>query len=167
MLVPVDVPGPGPLLELSTDHDGRTGIPWTHLSHFHFLVIRCAPVQPSFVLLRDWCRRSSRMVDMSFCAVPIILEFVVVALRPSIPNIGVPLEQVTVRPTLECIRHKLILHQMLAHIHKFHIQPAIMSCPATFEVTWPAVRNLIKLQCLLLNLNGGATDWNFNFSFYA
>ena len=38
-----------------------------------------------------------------------------------------------------------------------------MGCPSTFHVTWPAIWHVVEFQCLLLDLDGCAIDWNFQF----
>ena len=90
---------------------------------------------------------------MSFL-IPILFEVVSFNIRPCIPNIGAPLKQIAVGVALESIRRELVLHQMLAHCLEWHVQSSIVCCPPTFQVAWPAVWYLVKLKCLLLNL-----DW--------
>ena len=84
-------------------------------------------------------------------------------LRPCIPNIRVPSKRVAIRITLECIRRELVLYKMLAHGFKRHVESPIVGCPSTFHVTWPAIWHVVEFQCLLLDLDGCATDWNFQF----
>ena len=99
---------------------------------------------------------------MSFL-IPILFEVVSFNIRPCIPNIGAPLKQIAVGVTLESIRRELVLHKMLAHCLERHVQSTIMGCPSTFQITWPAVWYLVKLKCLLLDLDGSTTDWDFQF----
>ena len=97
--------------------------------------------------------------------VPIFFEIVSFDLGPCIPNVRVPLKQVTAGVALECIRYELILNQMLAHGLKRHIEPSIVSGPPAFHITWPAVRHVVKSEGLLLDLDGGTADRNFQFNY--
>ena len=60
------------------------------------------------------------MINMSLL-VPVFLENYVLQLRACIPNVGIPLKQIAVRVSLESVRCKLILNQMLAHGVKCHV----------------------------------------------
>ena len=54
--------------------------------------------------------------------VPILFEILSVNVRPCFPNVGFPLKQVAVGVTLKSIRRELVLHKMLAHCLKWHVQ---------------------------------------------
>ena len=114
------------------------------------------------VLCCQGCVRSFGMINVSFL-IQFLFEVVSFNIRPCIPNIGAPLKQIAVGVALERIRRELVLHQMLAHCLEWHVQSFIVCCPPTFQVAWPAVWYLVKLKCLLLNLDGSPTDWDLQF----
>ena len=95
--------------------------------------------------------------------VPVFPEFVLIPLRPCNPNICVPLEKVAVRTALKCIGCEMALYEMLAHILKSYVKSPIFGCPSAFQIAWPAVRNLVQFQCMLLDLDRCSTNWNFKF----